>query len=215
MHAKLPRFIRERKILSAVGGIIVAGGVVFGAIAAYASIPDSSGIIHACYQSPPPAHGANLQVIDTSAGGSCGGGMAALSWNQTGPQGPTGATGATGATGSQGPAGPSTAGPGGLGVVVVRAQTTAGFGPLTAVCPSATPFVIGGGTSTDSGNFATGDSLPWDLTTNSPISTAGGGSLGQTGPPFPEGITDQYGWKATFVNTGNSGSIVVYAICSA
>jgi hypothetical protein len=75
--------------------------------AAYASIPDGSGVIHACYQSPPPEHGAPLNVIDTGAGGNCSGGHVALTWNQTGPQGPAGAAGATGATGPQGPPGVS------------------------------------------------------------------------------------------------------------
>lgn len=70
---------------------------------ASAAIPDGSGVIHACYQSPPPAHGANLQVIDTGAGGSCGGGATSLTWNQAGPQGPAGPAGATGATGPAGP----------------------------------------------------------------------------------------------------------------
>lgn len=68
---------------------------------AWASIPDSAGVIHACYQSPPPAHGANLQVIDTGAGGSCSGGMVPLTWNQTGPQGPAGPQGSPGISGYQ------------------------------------------------------------------------------------------------------------------
>lgn len=87
------------KVISAAAAAIALAGL--GAGIAYASIPDGSGVIHACYQSPPPAHGANLQVIDTGAGGSCSGGMAALTWNQTGPQGPTGATGPTGPAGPQ------------------------------------------------------------------------------------------------------------------
>jgi hypothetical protein len=79
--------------------ISVAAALTFvGVGLASASIPDGSGVIHACYQSPPPAHGANLQVIDTGAGGSCSGGMVPLTWNQTGPQGPAG---------PQGPQGPS------------------------------------------------------------------------------------------------------------
>lgn len=107
--------MRKRLALIGAGAglLVLAGGAI-----ASASIPDSSGVIHACYQSPPPVHGANLQIIDTGAGGSCGGGMVPLTWNQTGPQGPVGATGAngpqgpagaTGATGPQGPAGPGTA----------------------------------------------------------------------------------------------------------
>jgi hypothetical protein len=77
--------------------VAVAGGV------AYASIPDGSGVIHGCYKTPVPTHGSALSVIDTDAGGSCGGGMTAVTWNQTGPQGPAGATGPAG------PPGPSPA----------------------------------------------------------------------------------------------------------
>lgn len=73
------------------------------------AIPDAAGVIHVCYSSPPPAHGAPLQIFDSEAGGSPGGGQAALAFGQAGPQGPAGAAGpagATGATGATGPAGP-------------------------------------------------------------------------------------------------------------
>lgn len=70
------------------------------------AIPDSSGVIHVCYNSTPPTHGTNLLVFDSEAGGSPGGGQVALTFNQTGPQGPTGAQGPIGATGPTGPAGP-------------------------------------------------------------------------------------------------------------
>lgn len=86
--------MRKRYMVIAAGVSLVVIGV--GAGVASASIPDSGGVIHACYQNPPPAHGANLQVIDTGNGGSCSGGMAALTWNQTGPAGPAGATGPAG-----------------------------------------------------------------------------------------------------------------------
>jgi hypothetical protein len=91
MAVNLFRAMRKRlavclaAVLLAIAALVAAGMGI-----AYASIPDSSGVIHACYQSPPPHHGANLQVIDTDNGGSCGGGMVALTWNQTGPQGPPG-----------------------------------------------------------------------------------------------------------------------------
>ncbi len=124
-------------VVAAATGLALAGTGI-----ALASIPDSSGVIHACYQNPPPAHGANLQVIDTGAGGSCGGGMAALTWNQTGPQGPAGATGATG---PQGPAGPSTAGPTGLDVIVVRGSGDLGGLSATVSCPADHPYALGGG----------------------------------------------------------------------
>ena len=61
-------------VVAASLSLVAIGGI------ASASIPDGSGVIHACYQSPPPAHGANLQVIDTNSGGSCAGGAASLTW---------------------------------------------------------------------------------------------------------------------------------------
>lgn len=132
---------RSRVVLAAAVGILVAGA---GASVALASIPDSNGMIHACYQSPPPAHGANLQVIDTGNGGSCSGGMVALNWNQTGPQGPAGPTG------PQGPAGPSTGGSSGLDLEIIYATNTFSGGvwtpnPVTASCPTDHPYVFGGG----------------------------------------------------------------------
>lgn len=88
----------------------LAGG---GAAIAVASVPDSSGVIHACYSvdsngAPSTTNGPNVTVIDPNAGQTCSttsppsGGppsQAALSWNTQGPPG------ATGAPGQQGPAG--------------------------------------------------------------------------------------------------------------
>src|SRR5271169_1902669 len=112
--------------------LVAVGGTAFAAVS---SIPDSSGVIHGCYDS-----GGNMKVIDTSVTSTCPKGYTSLNWNQTGPQGPTGPQGATGltgatgpqgaagpqgpqgpqgATGATGPAGPSTAGPDGLDVTVV------------------------------------------------------------------------------------------------
>ena len=51
---------RTRILAVAVGALALAGAVV------YATIPDSHGVIHGCYDS----HGA-LRVIDTGAGQSC------------------------------------------------------------------------------------------------------------------------------------------------
>jgi hypothetical protein len=87
-------------------------GAVVGAVgggAAFAAIPDSSGVINGCYQK----NVGNLRVIDPSAGDSCRPSEIAISWSQTGPQGPPGPqgpkgdTGATGATGPAGPVGPA------------------------------------------------------------------------------------------------------------
>lgn len=93
--------------------LVVGVALLFGG-AALASIPDSSGVIHACYK----PQGGGLRVID-SAVATCTSSEVSLTWSQEGPQGPAGAdgadgadgaTGAAGATGPQGPAGTLIAG---------------------------------------------------------------------------------------------------------
>jgi hypothetical protein len=50
---------------------LAAGGI------AYASIPDSNGLIHGCYQKI----NGQLRVIDADAGGTCSGSESPLAWN--------------------------------------------------------------------------------------------------------------------------------------
>lgn len=88
--------------------VVAATGIVV------ATIPDSGGVIHACYS----RSGGTLRVIDNSVT-NCKQGETSLSWNMqgaagpSGPQGPTGPAGADGddgapgATGPQGPPGPA------------------------------------------------------------------------------------------------------------
>ncbi len=60
----------------------VTGGI------AYASIPDSAGVIHGCY-SQNGANGTNgteLNIINSDSA-SCKGGKTEVTWNQTGPAG--------------------------------------------------------------------------------------------------------------------------------
>ena len=183
----------KRKYLIAAGGLVVllAGGL--GAGIASAAIPDSGGVIHACYQSPPPQHGANLQVIDTGNGGSCGGGMVALTWNQTGPQGPAGSTG------------PSTAGSSGLDTGVYTGGGSAfGYGNNLAVCPVDHPFALGGGVDA-------GGTSGVAVTQNEPglfNRSTGAVILGSTG----NGGAVNSWWTQT-VNGGDNGGMA-YVICS-
>jgi hypothetical protein len=87
MHSAL-RWIR------AAGAKPVRAGVAAGVLVAVAgatglavgAIPDSTGVIHGCYDS-----GGNLKVIDTAAGQTCAKGYTPLNWSQTGPQGTPGA----------------------------------------------------------------------------------------------------------------------------
>jgi len=74
--------------LAIVGTLLVAGGI------AYATIPNSSGVIHGCYKD----NQGTLRVIDTTKAQTCTSSEIALNWSQTGPQG---------AQGPQGPTGPS------------------------------------------------------------------------------------------------------------
>jgi len=71
-------------------GVSILVLLIFGGIA-YASIPDSNGVIHGCYKNSTGM----LKVIDSSSQ-TCVSGETALNWNQTGPQGPQGIQGPSG-----------------------------------------------------------------------------------------------------------------------
>ena len=68
----------------------VAGAFAIGGGAALATIPDSNGTIHGCYN-PQGNSLSKLSVIDTDAGQTCPKGSTALNWSQTGPRGPSNA----------------------------------------------------------------------------------------------------------------------------
>jgi hypothetical protein len=95
VHLKLRLTRRRVVVLVAAVTLIAAGG------AAYATIPDSGGVIHGCYSTKD----GTLRVIDTDAGQTCGGKEASLDWNQTGPEGPPGPQGGPGPQGPPGPEG--------------------------------------------------------------------------------------------------------------
>src|SRR5262245_55482662 len=100
MGERLSHVLRRRTgllMFVAVAGL-AAGGI------AYATIPDGSGVFHACVKDP----NGNVRLIDPGsrgAAGECRGNESAVSWSQTGPTGPQGATGPQGPTGGTGPAG--------------------------------------------------------------------------------------------------------------
>ena len=66
--------------------------------AAYAAIPGSDGVIHACYKKSSPNQG-TLRVVDAERGQACVGSEGRLDWNRTGPQGDTGPQGEPGLSG--------------------------------------------------------------------------------------------------------------------
>jgi hypothetical protein len=91
---------------------------------ALASIPDSSGTIHGCYNTKD----GTLRVIDSDAGRTCAKGETALNWNQTGPQGPAGAPGMSGYE----------------QVTTVQRYSQQTLADLTANCPGGKRVVSGG-----------------------------------------------------------------------
>jgi hypothetical protein len=56
---------------------------------ALASIPDSGGVVHACYQNSKSGI-KSIKLLDTAKSPSCPNGWLPLDWNQTGPTGPQG-----------------------------------------------------------------------------------------------------------------------------
>jgi len=126
-------------------GAVVCVGLAAGGVA-WATIPDSGGVIHACYQK----NSGQLRVIDPSTGDSCSNAEKSLSWSQTGPTGPQGPQGPQGAQGPQGSQGPSGAagqnGVSGYQVVQTSYEVLGGFEyfDLEADCPTG-DVAIGGG----------------------------------------------------------------------
>lgn len=90
-------------------------------IIAYASIPDSNGVIHGCYKTS----NGSIRVIDSPAVQCDPRNETAISWNQTGPQGPAGEVGPEGPPGPEGPAGPQ--GPAGRGSRIITVGTADTF----------------------------------------------------------------------------------------
>jgi len=77
------------------------GVAIISSSVAYASVPDSNGVVHGCYGKLL----GTLRVIDTDAGQSCLLTENATTWNQTGPQGLPGVQGDKGDVGPAGPQG--------------------------------------------------------------------------------------------------------------
>ena len=106
LSATVRRFLPRRLGTGAISGSVL---VLLAASVAVASIPDSSGVIHGCYQGSGQGNQQGnqqgnwqgsgvLRIIDTTVE-SCAPGETAISWNQIGPQGPQGPAGPTGPSG--------------------------------------------------------------------------------------------------------------------
>ena len=83
-------------LLAAISVSVIMGGL--GSAAVMAAIPDTNGVIHACWRNNSGA----LKIID-NATQTCAGNETAITWNQTGPAGPTGPQGPAGGSGIGGP----------------------------------------------------------------------------------------------------------------
>jgi hypothetical protein len=77
--------VRVELIAAVVVALAVIGGI------AYATIPDSNGVIHGCYKKS----GGTLRVIDSAVTSCDPNNETSLKWNQTGPPGPTEGVGST------------------------------------------------------------------------------------------------------------------------
>ncbi len=128
---------RQPRRRAAAVGVVAVLAVGVGGGLAWASIPDGSGVFHACLGT-----GGAVRVIDTATQ-TCGPSESPVSWNQQGPvgprgpagvgvSGPPGPSGAPGAgrvvaTGAAGPLSQPAAGTGGPVFTVPFTLTTAGF----------------------------------------------------------------------------------------
>ena len=109
--------------------VVALAALVFAlAGAAWAAIPDSSGVFHGCVSNRTGV----LRVIDSSKTGLAGHcfthhqAETAITWNQTGPQGPAGVQGPAGPAGQTGPHGPPGQGLTGVGQNTQKAETASG-----------------------------------------------------------------------------------------
>lgn len=188
---KYVKALGSRVVLVGVGVLVVAGG------AAYATIPDSGNVIHACYD----GKGGNLRVIDAPSK-SCTKFEISLDWNQSGVAGAPGAPGATGDTGPAGPAGPvGPVGPAGADGPAGPAGADGATGPAG---PAGTPGPVG----------ATGQAGPAGPpgpvgATGSPGPAGPAGPMGPPGPAGPAGATGATGATGPAGPAGLSGRQIV------
>jgi hypothetical protein len=185
------------KLAFAAGG--AAAALAIGA-AAFASIPDSGGVIHGCYQK----NSGIVRIVDT-ANGSCANGEIAIQWNDTGPAGTQGPAGPQGPVGPQGPGGPAN--------VVVRTGAPVEVPPSGPIVRDAYASCLAGERATGGGALNSGpapgfystvllDSFP---TVN--------------GLPAENGATAM-GWFARARNNNSDGAnqsivLTAYVLCAA
>jgi hypothetical protein len=79
-------------IRSLVVGAVLGAAVAAATGVALASIPDSGGVVHACWQNVTSAT-KPVKLLDTAKSTQCPTGWSAVAWNKTGPQGAPGVSG--------------------------------------------------------------------------------------------------------------------------
>ncbi len=80
--------------------IIITVGISAFGLAVVIGIPDSSGVIHACYSNSQ----GSVRIVESAS--DCKNNETAITWNQTGPAGSPGPAGPQGPSGPAGPQGP-------------------------------------------------------------------------------------------------------------
>lgn len=154
--------------------------IVFGCVAlavaaagvSYAAIPDSGGVIHACYKQAGHDDGGGgkreLRVIDTDQGDTCKKNEIALDWNQQGPQGNPGPQGEPGPSEAYRRAGATASlSSDALANELIRVELPAGRYAITANGtinkdgPSLTACQLLGTSPTDTGAYSTSAEIEW------------------------------------------------------
>src|SRR3974390_106419 len=190
--------------------VIVAAGGLAAAGVAYATIPDSNGVIHGCYERST----GTLRVIDSSVT-NCSSKETAIAWNVQGPQGVQGPIGPQGATGPQGSAGPQ--GPQGpQGPIGPTGPSGTSHGYLFATGAGAGTAVAQTPATSDDGQLA---SIPPGTYMISAQATFGDGAepnvtcqVKVNGAPIPP-VTSGTGiaWSQAILKSGQGGFTIVSA----
>jgi hypothetical protein len=177
----------KRFVLGAVVGLALAGGV------AYASIPDSGGVIHACMLK----NIGTIRLIDPAFGQKCNATFeTAVDWNQKGARGPTGpsGTGARGPTGPKGDAGTNGSG----GATGTRGPT--GADGAKGASGTRGPSGPAGPSGADGPKGTTG--------ARGPTGPAGGGSGGAISG-YEKHTANLANFQAVYVFPGSSPSVTI------
>jgi hypothetical protein len=201
----LSKFLRSRFLLAS---MLSSGLLVVVATAAFASIPDTGGVIHGCFMT----QNGQLRVIDP-AGQKCRPSETAIAWSQVGPQGPQGIQGLTGATGATGPAGAAgpqgVQGPKGDTGPAGAAGATGAAGPQGPQGPQGSPGVAGadGARGPQGPQGPTGPQGPAGA--NGPQGPQGpAGGPGPQGPAGVSGLVLLIGPLTSISNSAATSSVV-------